>query len=175
MQCPACGHRWLDKYGKDECPKCLNTLSRVAAGLECTSSMWSHIDSRSPAEKMARWSSTLRENIHYHYKPPPTPPRELPRQPNIPPLNPAISPSLPAKSTPTATVLQSVLKHSAGHESPPTRERYGAASEQAHWLRERLAASEASVVELASVIETVMRQNAELTSRLAAVEANIGA
>ena len=25
--CPGCGHKWLDAHGRDECPKCLHSLS----------------------------------------------------------------------------------------------------------------------------------------------------
>ena len=35
MQCPKCRHKWLDKYRKDECPRCLTRLSEASAFAVC--------------------------------------------------------------------------------------------------------------------------------------------
>ena len=38
--CPTCGHRWLDKYRKDECPKCLCRVSVHDSVQHCRSVLW---------------------------------------------------------------------------------------------------------------------------------------
>ena len=67
-RCPACAHRWLDKYSFDECPKCLCQLSKAQEQSDLyasgASANMEPIWSQTTSQKMARWSNTLRDTIH---------------------------------------------------------------------------------------------------------------
>ncbi len=65
-QCPGCYHKWLDKYAFDECPRCLCQLSSVEEQCELMSHTFNMEPqwSQTGAQKVARWSSTLRDSLH---------------------------------------------------------------------------------------------------------------
>ena len=66
-RCPSCYHKWHDKYGFDECPKCLVQLSYAAEQQTLVFSTAKNMEpswSQTAAQKLHRWSNSLRDTVH---------------------------------------------------------------------------------------------------------------